>query len=115
MHVYTDLLGIDLSILKDDNQSLDKFEKDFPFNTENCCQEKKLPVIYLRQKNFHNLQNSWCFALQVKQITGEDRVRLYYNLVHTRRQIIDSNILKKPQDQGSNFIVSTLRRCEQAP
>ncbi|XP_071518394.1 unconventional myosin-VIIa [Panulirus ornatus] len=47
---------------------------------------------------------------KVKQITGEDRVRLYYNLVHTRRQIIDSNILKKPQDQGSNFIVSTLRR-----
>ncbi|XP_045616185.1 unconventional myosin-VIIa isoform X2 [Procambarus clarkii] len=47
---------------------------------------------------------------KVKQITGEDRVRLYYNLVHTRRQIIDASILRKPQDTGGNFIVSTLRR-----
>ncbi|KAK7077818.1 Myosin [Halocaridina rubra] len=47
---------------------------------------------------------------KVKQITGEDRVRLYYNLMHARRQMIDSNILRKPQDQGGNFFVSTLRR-----
>ncbi|KAK3878502.1 hypothetical protein Pcinc_016873 [Petrolisthes cinctipes] len=47
---------------------------------------------------------------KVKQITGEDRVRLYYNLVHARRQIIDANVLRKPQEQGGNFIVSTLRR-----
>ncbi|XP_045116702.1 unconventional myosin-X-like isoform X2 [Portunus trituberculatus] len=47
---------------------------------------------------------------KVKQITGEDRARLYYHLVHSRRQIIDSNMLKKPVDQGGNFIVSTLRR-----
>ncbi|XP_068235382.1 myosin-VIIa-like isoform X1 [Palaemon carinicauda] len=47
---------------------------------------------------------------KVKQITGEDRVRLYYNLVHSRRLLIDANILRKPQDQGSNFFVSTLRR-----
>ena len=50
------------------------------------------------------------FWWQVKQITGEDRARLYYHLVHSRRQIIDSNMLKKPVDQGGNFIVSTLRR-----
>lgn len=47
---------------------------------------------------------------QVKQITGEDRARLYYNLMHSRRQIIDANMLKKPLEQGGNFIVSTLRR-----
>ncbi|XP_069981165.1 unconventional myosin heavy chain 6 isoform X2 [Penaeus vannamei] len=47
---------------------------------------------------------------KVKQITGEDRIRLYYNLVHARRQIIDANILRKPQEQGGNFFVSTLRR-----
>lgn len=49
----------------------------------------------------------------MKQITGEDRIRLYYNLVHARRQIIDANILRKPQDQGGNFFVSTLRRSVQ--
>ncbi|CAL4121000.1 unnamed protein product, partial [Meganyctiphanes norvegica] len=47
---------------------------------------------------------------KVKQITGEDRMRLYYNVVHARRQLIDTDILRKPQPDTGNFIVSTLRR-----
>ncbi|RXG53095.1 Myosin-I heavy chain [Armadillidium vulgare] len=47
---------------------------------------------------------------KIKHITSEDRVRLYYNIVHGRRQIIDNDLLRKPVDQGGNFIVSTLRK-----
>ncbi|XP_049959838.1 myosin-I heavy chain [Schistocerca serialis cubense] len=47
---------------------------------------------------------------KVKPITNEDRIRLYQNLVNCRRNLIDSEILRKPQDTGGSFLRNTLRR-----
>ena len=47
------------------------------------------------------------------QITNEDRLRLHQNLVNCRRNLIDSNSLKKPLDDGAggqNFFKNTLRK-----
>jgi hypothetical protein len=46
----------------------------------------------------------------MKPVTNEDRVRLYYNLVNSRKSLVDSGLLKKPQDMGGGFIRNTLRR-----
>ena len=43
-------------------------------------------------------------------MTGEDRQRLYSNIGNARRFMIDQDFLKKPTDQGGNFIVTTLRK-----
>ncbi|XP_034937659.1 myosin-I heavy chain isoform X2 [Chelonus insularis] len=49
-------------------------------------------------------------AKKIKGITNEDRVRLYHNLVNCRRNLVDAEILRKPQDSGGGFIRNTLRR-----
>ncbi|XP_014299104.1 myosin-I heavy chain isoform X1 [Microplitis demolitor] len=49
-------------------------------------------------------------AKKVKGMTNEDRIRLYHNLVNCRRTLVDSDILRKPQDTGGGFIRNTLRR-----
>ncbi|XP_063222592.1 myosin-I heavy chain isoform X2 [Bacillus rossius redtenbacheri] len=45
-----------------------------------------------------------------KAITNEDRVRLYQNLVNCRRALVESDMLRKPQDSGGGFLRNTLRR-----
>ncbi|XP_046401515.1 myosin-I heavy chain isoform X2 [Ischnura elegans] len=47
---------------------------------------------------------------RAKVITNEDRIRLYHNLINCRRTLVDSDLLKKPQDTGGGFIRNTLRR-----
>ncbi|XP_059481618.1 myosin-I heavy chain isoform X3 [Neocloeon triangulifer] len=47
---------------------------------------------------------------KLKPVTNEDRVRLFYNLVNCRKSLVDSGILKKPQDTGGGFIRNTLRK-----
>lgn len=47
---------------------------------------------------------------KLKAITNEDRARLYQNIVMCRRQLIDLDILRKPQETSGGFIRSTLRR-----
>ncbi|XP_039281618.1 myosin-VIIa [Nilaparvata lugens] len=48
--------------------------------------------------------------IPVKAITNDDRIRLYHSVVNCRRLLVDSELLKKPQDSGGNFIRNTLRR-----
>nr|CAD7573660.1 unnamed protein product [Timema californicum] len=50
------------------------------------------------------------FFMIVKPITNEDRIRLYHNLVNSRRTLVDTDMLKKPQDTGGGFLRNTLRR-----
>ena len=48
-----------------------------------------------------------------RQVTNEDRLRLHQNLVNCRRNLIDSQSLRKPLDDGAgghNFFKNTLRR-----
>ena len=45
-----------------------------------------------------------------KQITNEDRQRLNSHLVNCRRSLVDSNLLRKPMDDGKGFIKNTLRK-----
>ena len=46
-----------------------------------------------------------------KQITNEDRQRLNGHLVNCRRSLVDSNLLRKPiDDGGKGFIKNTLRK-----
>lgn len=45
-----------------------------------------------------------------KGLTNEDRARLYQNVVLCRRQLIDLEILRKPQETGGGFFRNTLRR-----
>ena len=46
-----------------------------------------------------------------KQITNEDRQRLNGHLVNCRRSLVDSNLLRKPLDDGGKgFIKNTLRK-----
>ncbi|KAG8231152.1 hypothetical protein J437_LFUL011821, partial [Ladona fulva] len=47
---------------------------------------------------------------KAKIITNEDRIRLYHNLINCRRNLVDCDLLKKPQDTGGGFIRNTLRR-----
>ncbi|XP_070072814.1 unconventional myosin-VIIa isoform X3 [Drosophila takahashii] len=46
---------------------------------------------------------------KIKGTTNEDRLRLYHNVVVCRRQLVDLNIVKKPQELGG-FLRNTLRR-----
>lgn len=45
-----------------------------------------------------------------KGITNEDRVRLHHNLVVCRRHLVDTELLRKPQDPSGGFLRNTLRR-----
>jgi hypothetical protein len=45
-----------------------------------------------------------------KGITNEDRVRLHHNIVVCRRQLIDTELLRKPHDLSGGFLRNTLRR-----
>lgn len=48
---------------------------------------------------------------KAKGITNEDRVRLHHNLVVCRRQLVDTEMLRKPHDAaGGSFLRNTLRR-----
>lgn len=47
---------------------------------------------------------------RVKGITNEDRIRLHHNVVVCRRQLIDGDLLRKPQDATGGFLRNTLRR-----
>ena len=47
---------------------------------------------------------------RAKQITNEDRMRLHNQVINCRRGLVESNILKKPADDGKGFLKNTLRK-----
>lgn len=56
------------------------------------------------------IMNSFEIPKKSKGITNEDRARLYQNVVVCRRQLIDIDILRKPQETTGGFFRNTLRR-----
>ncbi|ODM96275.1 Unconventional myosin-X [Orchesella cincta] len=61
----------------------------------------------LSNKNELNKPNS-----NVHQLTNQDRMRLYGNVLNARKSLIESGLLKKPERAlaGVNFLKNTLRR-----
>ncbi|EEB16327.1 myosin, putative [Pediculus humanus corporis] len=51
---------------------------------------------------------------KVKAITNEDRTRLYNNLVNARKNLVESDLLRKSVEPGGGFIRSTLRRLSKS-
>ena len=47
---------------------------------------------------------------RTKQITNEDRMRLHNQVINCRRALVETNILKKPADDGKGFLKNTLRK-----
>ena len=48
---------------------------------------------------------------QVQHITNDDRMRLHYNVIQCRRNLVDADMVRKPVDAAaSNFFKNTLRR-----
>ena len=47
---------------------------------------------------------------RAKQITNEDRMRLHNQVINCRRGLVETNILKKPADDGKSFLKNTLRK-----
>jgi len=59
--------------------------------------------------------NDFNLSQQVKAITNDDRIRLYHNVINCRRNLIDSDMLNKPQDTSGSFLKNTLRRSVLQP
>ncbi|XP_037081174.1 LOW QUALITY PROTEIN: unconventional myosin-X-like, partial [Pollicipes pollicipes] len=52
---------------------------------------------------------------RIQHITNDDRIRLHYNVVQCRRNLVDADMMRKPVDLAtSNFFKNTLRRFNKA-
>ncbi|XP_044315222.1 kinesin-like protein KIN-14E [Drosophila rhopaloa] len=91
-------------------------EGNFPIESQKCF------VFETLQKNdigsliisYYPSLSNWILNIvecskKMKGTTNEDRLRLYQNVVVCRRQLVDLNIVKKPQEIGG-FLRNTLRR-----
>ncbi|CAL8090863.1 unnamed protein product [Orchesella dallaii] len=84
--------------------------KCFVFETNHTSEIGALISSYcpaLSNKNELNKPNS-----NVHQLTNQDRMRLYGNVLNARKSLIESGLLKKPERTlaGVNFLKNTLRR-----
>ncbi|KAL1129897.1 hypothetical protein AAG570_012841 [Ranatra chinensis] len=78
----------------------------FVFETNQKAEIGSLIVSYCPSLSAWITENE----VPVKAITNEDRIRLYHNVINCRRLLVDSDVLRKPQDSGGGFIRNTLRR-----
>jgi len=51
---------------------------------------------------------------KIKSISSEDKLRRFQNLVNCRRILIDNGVLRKPVEDMSSFLRSTLRRLNKS-
>ncbi|XP_037892230.1 LOW QUALITY PROTEIN: unconventional myosin heavy chain 6-like [Glossina fuscipes] len=56
------------------------------------------------------IMNNFEISRKTKGITNEDRTRLYQNVVLCRRQLVDLEILRRPQETSGGFFRNTLRK-----
>ncbi|XP_030380676.1 unconventional myosin heavy chain 6 [Scaptodrosophila lebanonensis] len=91
-------------------------EGNSSFNTQKCfvfetVQKNEIGSLIISY--FPSLSNwvlnNFDYSKKSKGITNEDRTRLYQNVVICRRQLIDLEVVRKPQECGG-FLRNTLRR-----
>uniref|UniRef100_A0A1A9ZXJ2 Myosin motor domain-containing protein n=1 Tax=Glossina pallidipes TaxID=7398 RepID=A0A1A9ZXJ2_GLOPL len=56
------------------------------------------------------IMNNFEISRKTKGITNEDRTRLYQNVVLCRRQLVDLEVLRRPQEASGGFFRNTLRK-----
>ncbi|XP_033245645.1 unconventional myosin-XV isoform X4 [Drosophila miranda] len=91
-----------------DGSSLIDSQKCFVFETLQKDEIGSLIISYCPSLSNWILNITDC-SKKNKGTTHEDRSRLYQNVVISRRQLIDMNIVRKPQELGG-FLRNTLRR-----
>uniref|UniRef100_A0A2H8TYF3 Pleckstrin y domain-containing family H member 1 n=1 Tax=Melanaphis sacchari TaxID=742174 RepID=A0A2H8TYF3_9HEMI len=96
-------LTINLMRHQNDNASA---HKCFVFETQQKSEIGSLIVSYCPGLAGWIIENE----APVKAITNDDRIRLYHNVINCRRNLIDSDMLNKPQDTPGSFLKNTLRR-----
>ncbi|KAL4135651.1 hypothetical protein QTP88_007249 [Uroleucon formosanum] len=96
-------LTINLMRHQNDNSSA---HKCFVFETQQKSEIGSLIVSYCPGLAGWIIENE----APVKAITNDDRIRLYHNVINCRRNLIDSDMLNKPQDTSGSFLKNTLRR-----
>lgn len=83
-------------------------QKCFVFETEQKNEIGSLIISYYPLLSSWVLNNFDC-PKSGKGITTEDRTRLYQNVILCRRQLVDLNVVRKPNEPGG-FLRNTLRR-----
>ncbi|KAM7361678.1 unconventional myosin 81F isoform 2-T7 [Cochliomyia hominivorax] len=94
--------------IKDSNISLEA-QRCFVFETPQKNEIGSLIISYYPPLS-NWIMNSFEIPKKNKGTTNEDRARLYQNVVVSRRQLVDMEILRKPQENGGGFFRNTLRR-----
>lgn len=94
--------------VKDSNIPLE-VQRCFVFETSQKNEIGSLIVSYYPPLS-NWIMNSFEIPKKTKGTTNEDRTRLYQNVVLCRRQLIDTEILRRPQETGGGFFRNTLRR-----
>ncbi|KAH8379162.1 hypothetical protein KR009_003331 [Drosophila setifemur] len=91
-----------------EGNSLVESQKCFVFETSQKNEIGSLIISYYPALSNWILNIVEC-SKKIKGTTNEDRLRLYQNVVVCRRQLVDMNIVRKPQEVGG-FLKNTLRR-----
>ncbi|VVC26926.1 Hypothetical protein CINCED_3A012016 [Cinara cedri] len=94
-----------INLMRHQNDSISA-HKCFVFETQQKSEIGSLIVSYCPGLAGWIIENE----APVKAITNDDRIRLYHNVINCRRNLIDSDMLNKPQDASGSFLKNTLRR-----
>lgn len=94
--------------VKDSNIPIE-VQRCFVFETSQKNEIGSLIVSYFPPLS-NWIMNTFEISKKSKGTTIEDRTRLYQNVVVCRRQLIDMEILRRPQETGGGFFRNTLRR-----
>lgn len=85
-------------------------QRCFVFETLQKNEIGSLIISYFPALSTWITENEAADKKKQKGITNEDRIRLHHNAVMCRRQLIDADLLRKPQDTSGGFLRNTLRR-----